>query len=610
MLSGIGPACGQSVGEPIPLAPPPAPTPSAAAPAPLGPASVFPADRKAAPLVHASPVLDIDQLRNLDPESTGVLEAKAGGLGVGLWAGTPRAQVTRLIPELPVGAPSPAQRDLTRRLLLSVANAPQNIGTGGTGAGRSLTALRVEKLAALGGVADLAALVSVAPSILADEGAARAWVDTVLLEAVDTLDCGEIPRLVQTFDTPYWQKLLVFCQIRTGDAAAAALGAAVLREQGIKDEVFFGLVERLTGGPDVPIKSLPDPAALHIAMARVAGKRLPADALPAKPASGDIAPARLAAIARSAPVARTSPAESLIQVTAAERAALTGALPAAAVADAYAAFPSKPAEIAGAPALIERERTTRARALLYQAIIAAKTPAERTDRLRRALELTDPAAAVGPLGGVWLALLNDDTATTDRASLASAAARAWFAAGRAEAARPWYALLRQGTTPEAVRAAVSLWPLAAVVEGMPGGESGTDPIGLDRWLSAALEDPTIKDTAARRYRLGGLLGLLEALGEPVDDDAWLRVLGPGGRSTVEMPSPALWRRLQAAGAAGHVGEVVLLSLVMLGEAGPQGVPPLIVATVVDNLRRVGLEAEARALAREAAVALIDNRPTP
>jgi len=51
--------------------------------------------------------------------------------------------------------------------------------------------------------------------------------------------------------------------------------------------------------------------------------------------------------------------------------------------------------------------------------------------------------------------------------------------------------------------------------------------------------------------------------------------------------------------------VVLASLAMLGDGGPQALSPVALAQIVTGLREVGLAAEARGLAREAVAALLD-----
>ena len=52
----------------------------------------------------------------------------------------------------------------------------------------------------------------------------------------------------------------------------------------------------------------------------------------------------------------------------------------------------------------------------------------------------------------------------------------------------------------------------------------------------------------------------------------------------------------------RLGETVLLSLLALGESGPGDADPVVLSRVLSSLRNIGLEAEARALAVEAALA--------
>ncbi|HYD29553.1 MAG TPA: hypothetical protein VEB64_01635 [Azospirillaceae bacterium] len=552
------------------------------APVLLGPAERFPVRPSAEGRVLISPVQprEIDMLRRDDADSTGALESSDGGLGINLWQDTPRSLVENLLPALPVTAPSPAMQALTRRLLLTTANAPG----GGTVAG-GLAALRLAKLAELGGVADVDALFRAARGAAQDEAAARAWVEARLLGAEP--DCDRVAELAQGFQTAWWRKVRIYCQIRAGAMAEATLAADLQREQGEADDTFFLLVDRLTGhgnGRAAAVKSLPRPAPLTLALMRHAGLPLPPDTL-----SGAVTPALLAAVARGAP------ADPMAQVTATERAATTGALRAETVADAYDAFPFKPADIAGAAKATEP--SPRHRALVHRAIAAATDPTRRESLIAQHLSLIDPALAVGPVGTVPLIRALDGLAVLpSSAALAPLAARAYYAQGRDDAARLWHDLaFRSGGEEEL--AALRLWPLAVLATTTPG-PSVIDGYGLGMWLDAALKNTDV----AARDRVAGILALLEAVGEPVEAEAWMRVMGTPAPAA--MPSLPLWFRLRDAAANNRVGETVLVALNLLGNGGPQATPPLVVAQIVAALRAVSLDAEARDLAREAAVGLV------
>jgi hypothetical protein len=69
-----------------------------------------------------------------------------------------------------------------------------------------------------------------------------------------------------------------------------------------------------------------------------------------------------------------------------------------------------------------------------------------------------------------------------------------------------------------------------------------------------------------------------------------------------MPSPALWRVFGDAAESRRVGETVLLAALSLGDLPLDQASPMLLHGLITNLRLVGLDAEARALALEAALA--------
>lgn len=528
---------------------------------------------------------DKARLRANDPDSTGALETREGGLGVAMWQGTPRSFVERLLTELPVRTPSPTLHALMRRLLLSTADSPLPADRSG-----QLTVLRAQRLSELGGSADLAALLAATPALAGDEGLLRAWTESTLLESERGPDCARLNDVISRFSGPFWRPVALLCQIRSGDLTAAALAADVMREQGETDETMLALVDVLVGRAEakrISVPSLARATPLHFALMRQAGKPLPADALP-PPHEGT--PALWLAVARGAP------ADPLVQIAAAERAATTGTLRAEAVADAYEAAPFKPGELAALGKTPGTPPATgpRTRALLHRALKATADPAKREPLLRQALGQLDPLLAIGGVGAVPLRAADDLAPTANLSALAPLLARAYYAQGRGDEARPWYeAALRADS------AARRLWPLVAL-----HGTPETTP-GLDGWLETLLPvgaGAGSSDDAAART-VASLLALLEGAGVAVPAKAWEHV-ATAAKGLPEPPRPDLWRRLGEAAANNRIGETVLLTLVLIGENGPQGSSPLAVARAATALRAVALDDVARNLLREAAVALI------
>src|SRR5208282_3087781 len=153
--------------EPPAEAAPTAPAGGGAAPAQAGPPT-------GAARVPASPKgIEVDKLAATGREAAGVLDARQGGLGAELWRGTPHALVEGLIQALPASIPSPALRELARRLLLTSATPPE----GATGGGPDLLSLRAQKLAEMGDFEDLKALMAAAPGVAGEETLARIGVE-------------------------------------------------------------------------------------------------------------------------------------------------------------------------------------------------------------------------------------------------------------------------------------------------------------------------------------------------------------------------------------------------------------------------------------------------
>ncbi|MEI6558861.1 MAG: hypothetical protein WCO00_10685 [Rhodospirillaceae bacterium] len=471
-------------------------------------------------------------------------EPGAGGGAAPATASTPRGLVPRLLGELPLPPPSPAQRRLTVRLLAG----------GDLLAGE--TAARMAGLAALGAASEALALAAGVPGAFSDAQVARHWVEVQLLRTPEALDCQEVARLAAGFG---WPRLTEACRAASHDGAA-------------------------TPPPPTPA-SLTAPDAADLALAQAAGLALPPEVLTLR------SPLLLAAVARS----EASDAE--LRLKAGERAAAAGTLSATELAALYAAIRFSPAALARP--LSSSERGARARALVYQAALGESQPAVRAELIHRGLDVLEPSQLAGAIGAVPLGLL--ETLPVDAATrwLAPAAVRGFFAAGRPEAAARWLA------EPAAAAEAAVLarqWPLAVLADAPPALTATlTGGPGFEGWLDAAVRGAD----AGRRARVAGVLTLLQAAGEPVAAEAWTRVADAGPGASAALPSPALWQAFQSAAAGHRTGELVLAALAMLGEGGPTALSPLVLGGLVAGLREAGFAAEARALAREAVAALVD-----
>jgi hypothetical protein len=229
--------------------------------------------------------------------------------------------------------------------------------------------------------------------------------------------------------------------------------------------------------------------------------------------------------------------------------------------------------------------------------------------------------------------------SAELAWFAPEAIRAFLTGGEAASAAPWFSLLLASSQHNDVsaQALTALLPLARLA-----GSSQTldwGPIHLANWWKQARKNDGASDKAALLY------SLFDALGDDVPREAWDALLEGPQRITIAMPNPALWHSLNEATKAirlaqkaslktfpsivqrtalskvqttqvdsatstanleptalPRIGEVVLLSLIALGEGGPGQAEPIVLSKIMESLNVVGLENEVRALALEAAVA--------
>ncbi|HYC04003.1 MAG TPA: hypothetical protein VED40_11940 [Azospirillaceae bacterium] len=552
-----------------PVEPAPLPPPAAASPdQPTVERQPLPdAPPPAAPGTRRPSGLEVQELGALSAEGAGPLSPNDSGFGTNLWAGTPRPLVEQLLPLVPGRSTSAATRDLARRLLLSGGAVPQ-----GDKGKRNLAGLRLERVALMGDAAAANALVAAAEPALEDEDAARAWMDVNLLAGDRDAACGKVAGLLGRFQHPEWQMYQVVCQVQAGQAANIGLGIDLLREQGVKDDLFFRLAEATAAGQKQPVKGVTDLTPTQLALIRASGRGLPPEAKVDDPAE-------LAALALAAetPLA--------VRLPAAERAAAYGALPARELATIYKAVKANPAELTDAAVASDPRKAGQARGLLYQAMTAEQDPAAKAALVARAMALSDASS----LSGAYGELLAQEVAVLPPGgtlgSFAPAAARLLLLQGRPDLARGW--------VEQAQRDAAGwdrLWPLAVL-----GGLARPTEIDIGAWLDRL----DVANNADSRAAAGSVLALLAASGEPVDANARARLIGgPGIRGTV--PDVTVWQRLGEAGEARRAGEAALLALALLGENGTASA--LTTAHAVQALSAAGLRDPARRLALEAAAA--------
>lgn len=527
--------------------------------------------------------IEVGALGAMDPSSVGLLDNRSqGGLGVGMWAGTPRPVIERLLPQLPMATGSAVMHDLARRLLLTSAAVPS-----GAASGPSLLAVRIERLAAGGMLAEVNQLLRLASPKLNDPQLARARMNGLLLSGDNAGACDIARSMVEADADPVWQKVVAFCLALNGETAKVELYAQLLRELGHQDDAFYRLLPALSDQAASPVDSLPSPSPLHLAMLRAARQAIPDDAVE------DAQPMVLRAIA-------TSPnATTLLRLKAAERAAARHALPVDALRQIYLSLRFSPEERANALARAERLPGPQSNALLLQVAQIESQPLSRARNIERALSTARKNEHAALAARVHLPLLQDLRPSVELSWFAATAGRAAAAAGDMGTAFAWLNSAQQHASlenPDAVRAVIALWPVVQIGDPdrrLPYG----DEVRQNWWKALqAWEAPERFDLAQRYY------ALLQALDYPLPEAAWEALYAGPLRETAPIATPAVRLALSRASAEGRIGETVLLSLLVLGPGGPAQAGAVTLGDVVSALVKVGLVADAHAVAREAMLA--------
>ena len=539
------------------------------------------------PAVTLGAAVESGTLPDISPESIGLLDTKAGGLGANLWQGTPRILVERLLPALSLPTDSPALNDLARRFLLTTAAAP-------TGSplptGPSLLALRLEKLVALGDATSAWRLAMLAKPDQIDDITLHLVVEAALVSPSRADTCAKLPDLMKNRDNADWQKALLVCQLAANDSKAAQLTVEVMRTQPIKDDTFFDLADKniLGGGKFLP-RQLTPLKPLSLALLQIANKPLRSEVY-ARPDAGLI-PALL----------QIKATDDKARLDLAERAAARGVIDVATLGDVYRSLVFQPDQLAGA--LTSKETGARLHALLYQALQNATTPQDRIAlavAFLRSLSADDRNGTVGRL----LAQSIDTLAPApDFYAVADEVTQIHIMGGRVEMARAWLAAAKTAAIglPAVAARLQALWPLVVVA----GLESDKDYAkGLTAWLDATLTPASSTDPLRPlRARAASVLLLLEADGFAVPDDAWAKVADMGAFDKNVTPPVLLMTRLRAAGILNKRGEAVLDGLIAAAGAERS------LATTLDlirALRLVGLANDATALTREAMLEIADR----
>jgi hypothetical protein len=526
--------------------------------------------------------VDVQMLQAVDNDSVGVIDDADGGLGVDMWGRADRALVAQAIAMLPRNTASPAMRDLMRRLLLTRAMAPAR-----TTPGPSLLSLRINALFDLGELGSAMALMSRAPIASTEEQLLLTEVESRFFQQDTAGACGKVRAAAQEFKAAYWQQAMAYCMALAGKIAEASLMSDIIAERSTSvHPAFFAAMDRLSGSPPPAIDSLLDPSALYLSMMRTASIALPLD----------VTTKATAAVIKAIALSPNAPLD--LRLAAAERAAERGILVSNTLVAIYSAVPFETSVLEAPLKQAEAEWAGRGRALLIRAAARRNVPAARAEVLQAGFKIARAKGGSRILAVASQSMLKVMNPISELAWFAGTAARTLIAVGEFDHARKWIELdLRTARENSGENALPQdIWPLAILIGAEGSGEVSAMAL-QSWWRSQNQEDAAAKIDAGRV-----LFSLLDAFDVAVPASLWAPILGAPPVQGQRSPRPGIQSALRRAVAAGHKGEVVALSLLALGDAGPTTNNLHAVNLSVRALSKIGLTMEAQRIALEAAVA--------
>jgi len=531
----------------------------------------------------------------------GLLTEAKGGFGEQMWAGTPLALVLKLLPQLPVEAFSPVIQSLRRRLLISSAVPPEDRpGSGDVSVldpdGSALVAARIERLAAAGDSKSVNQLLKFNPLTVENSIYSQVRLRSELLNG----NVREVCRMTRnhlgsnqnTEASLMWQKIMAFCLVLEGQDSQVDLYQQVLYENGIEDEAYFNILLGLSSGEFEPLEGLVRTEPLHLAMLRAARRVIPDNA------SESASPEVLHAIA-------TSPNASLtLRLEAAERAEAMGTLSAGVLRRIYASVALSAEQAADAIALADKQPSPSSRAILYQVV---QIDSQIEGRARALSAAWRNGLRSGRYFTAVRANLPETRAIEPSAELAwfaGAAGRALLIAGDRVGAMAWLMamvpLARDGH-PDAAAAVLELAPLLQF-GAKEGGDTQLASI-IGNVLQGWWQGEVAKNDTNRYQNATRLFTALASLGHNIPAELWfpLYEMSTENQSS-KQGHPALLLGLERAAEAKRRGEVVLLSLLLLGNDGPKSSDTITLGRILSALREVSLEKDAASLAIEGLMA--------
>jgi hypothetical protein len=507
--------------------------------------------------------VESQQLQNLDAWSVSALARGQGALGADLWAHSDGAAVGALFARLPALYESPSAQRLAQRALFSGGAAPN-------GAAVDAARERFEALGRMGAADQLATMAAGAPDALRDPTIAQFAAQAELARGRRPEACAR--GRGATIDDPppiFLVRLRAYCSAVTGDRAAADLALEMTHGTAADDAWYRAALAAAAGAPGArpPSARYDNSLATQISIA--------AHLRPAATALNNASTLAMLALARS----EDAPQPQRVQaaVSALRRAALPPN-------EARAILTATPETVTvGVPPAL----------VVWRQVAAAPDTVEAATAIAGLLRQASSAQDFTATARLFRTEINGLRNAPDAASTLLLA-RAALTNGDAPDAQRMIAAARQAGAGE-----TALAPLDAALAALTGPRGADGATSMKRRIESA--GVGAARSAARDVTL------LTALGAQADDAT--QAFLAANTSTGGVPADAAtMTALADAVQRQAVGEVTLLSALAINPR-PSRLDAASLVQVINAMRAVGLESDARRLAVEAILAGLPALPT-
>lgn len=520
------------------------------------------------PVLPQPAAVQVDALGSPEGPPIGILDQAHGGFGEGLWSGSDRAAMEKLVAAAPLAITDPMLSDLARRVILTKAPPPPG------NAPRSFAGTRIEKLLSAGFLNEAGAMAAAA-EVPNNEDFAKLQAKAVLLANRADDACGKATETRLTGADVFWLQLRTYCAVQTGDLATADLTREIIKAQGLADPVFDELLQDIGKKKPPSPGAIKQPSPMHLFLLQQAG--LPVTIATAR--KMDV-PASILVLRdkRNLPRSRFEAAERVVQsagsISVSELRALAEEqdLPLSRVAGAAGEAPKLPYYMG--------------QVLLRRAIAIEPSPERKAGLLALALSLGEKNNALPLTAMLQGDLLAKSKPVPETAAYGRRFVQALVLARRFDAASLWAGddRLMQAiialASQDAARLTAIQPDLAAFGQSLTANPAPADP--------------------DRRYK-GLLLGLARTLGVNLPPEARSGAdLATSQRWQGKRPSDAVMQRLsEAAQVPERRGEAILLVTNTLHEIGLAAMAPDATMEFVHLLNQMNETRAARALALQA-----------